>query len=186
MDALQLLKQDHDKVRGLFEQFRSAGDSEDASKMEEVAMEIFHELEVHTTIEERVFYPAVRDAGGGDLDDLTDESNEEHHVVDLLIEEVKGMSPSDDRFKAKMTVMMENVEHHASEEEDEMFPKVRDLMDSDRLQQLGSDLEQEKQKIASESMSKGELYDKAADQGVEGRSQMSKDELAQAVSEADE
>lgn len=185
MDALQLLKQDHDKVRQLFDQFRSASDAENAT-MEDLAKEIFHELEVHTSIEERVFYPAVRDAGGGELDDLTDESNEEHHVVDLLIGEVKGMSPADDRFKAKMTVMMENVEHHAAEEEDEMFPKVRDLLGSDRLQQLGEELQQEKQKIAAASIPKSELYDKAAEEGVEGRSRMSKEELGEAVSENDQ
>lgn len=183
MDALQVLKQDHDKVRGLFEEFRTAADADDGAKMGELASQIFHELEVHTTIEERVFYPAVRDAGGGELDELTDESNEEHHVVDLLIEEVKSLSPSDDRFKAKMTVMMENVEHHASEEEDEMFPEVRELMDATRLQELGQELTAEKGRVESESKSKSELYEQAKEQDIPGRSDMSKEELQQAVSE---
>lgn len=183
MDALQLLRQDHDKVRGLFTEFRSAAESDQSDQMDQLATQIFHELEVHTTIEERVFYPAVRDAGGGDLDELTDESNEEHHVVDLLIEEVKALSSSDDAFKAKMTVMMENVEHHATEEEDEMFPKVRDLMDESRLQELGSELEAEKGRVEAESKTKSELYEKAKDQDIPGRSDMSKEELQEAVSE---
>ncbi len=185
MDALQLLKQDHDKVRSLFEDFRSAADADDGSRMDELAGQILHELEVHTAIEERVFYPAVRDAGGGDLDDLTDESNEEHHVVELLIEEVKSISSSDDRFKAKMTVMIESVEHHASEEEDEMFPRVRDLMGQDRLDQLGQELEAEKSQVEADSMSKSQLYEAARDQDIEGRSTMSKEELAEAVSDED-
>ncbi len=182
MDALQVLKQDHDKTKDLFEQFRSAAENENSAEMEELASQIFHELEVHTTIEERVFYPAVRDAGGGELDDLTDESNEEHHVVDLLIAEVKKMSPSDDRFKAKMTVMIENVEHHMSEEEEQMFPKVRELIDENRLQQLGTELEEEKGRAKSDSKSKSELYAEAQKQDVPGRSDMSKEELEDALS----
>lgn len=184
MDALTLLKEDHDTVRSMFEQFRTAAENGDQSKIKDLAGQIFHELEVHTEIEERIFYPAVRDAGGGELDDLTDESNEEHHVVDLLIAEVRGMSPSDDRFKAKMTVMMENVEHHAKEEEDEMFPKVRELMDESRLQDLGAQLQEEKQKLQSQSKSREELYEEAKTQGVEGRSDMTKEELAEAVGDA--
>ena len=86
--------------------------------MAELVGEIFHELEVHTAIGEEVFYPMIHDAGGQDLTEHTDESYEEHHVVDVLMEEIRGLSADDPSFKAKMTVLMENVEHHASEEED--------------------------------------------------------------------
>lgn len=183
MDALQLLKLDHDKVRSLFKDFRAASQSEDTQKMKDLAEEIFRELEVHTAIEERVFYPAVMEAGGGDLDELTHESNEEHHVVDLIMEEVRGIPASDERFKAKMTVMIENVEHHAKEEEDEMFPKVRDLMGVDELEELGRRLEEEKGRVKMGSKSKEELYRVAKEKGIEGRSQMSKEELAEAVAD---
>ena len=114
MDGLELLRQDHDRVRTLFTSFREAADAEDGTQMAELVGEIFHELEVHTAIEEEVFYPMIHDAGGQDLTEHTDESYEEHHVVDVLMEEIRGLSADDPSFKAKMTVLMENVEHHAS------------------------------------------------------------------------
>src|SRR5690606_19025326 len=127
MDALELLKSDHDKVRGLFNDFRSAAEQDDAARMGELCSEVFNELTVHTSIEEEIFYPAVREAGGEELNEQTDESWEEHHVVDVLMEEIRALDPGDAAFKAKMTVLMENVEHHAQEEEDAMFPQVREL-----------------------------------------------------------
>jgi hemerythrin superfamily protein len=181
MDALELLTSDHDEVRGMFESFRSAHESEDAEAMGRLSAQIFQELEVHTAIEEEVFYPAVRDAGGGELNELTDESKEEHHVVDLLMAEIRSLDPSDDAFAAKMTVLMENVEHHAGEEEDEMFPEVRKLMSEDRLQELGAELETAKRRHQQASSTKEELYEKASEMGIEGRSSMTKDELAEAV-----
>jgi hemerythrin superfamily protein len=183
MNALELLKTDHDLVRQLFEQFRAAHESEDHETMGRVCEEVFVELEVHTAIEEEVFYPAVRQAGGGDLNELTDESLEEHHVVDVLMAEIRRLDPSDDAFAAKMTVLMENVEHHAGEEEEEMFPDVANLLDAQALEALGVELEAAKLQQTAQLQSRDELYQQAAELGIEGRSSMSKDELAQAVAE---
>jgi hemerythrin superfamily protein len=152
--------------------------------MSRICEDVFAELEVHTAIEEEIFYPAVRQAGGEELNETTDESVEEHHVVDLLMSEIRSLDAGDDAFVAKMTVLMENVEHHASEEEDEMFPKVRELLDEQRLEALGQELERAKVSRALSSMSKDELYEQAGELGIEGRSSMSKDELAQAVAQA--
>lgn len=181
MDALAVLKADHDKVRSLFIDFRAASEDGDTAKMGDVTEKIFEELEVHTAIEERVFYPAVKEAGGEEMADLTDESNEEHHVVDVLMAEVKNLEPSDDSFAAKMTVLIENVEHHAGEEEKEMFPQVRNLLSQERLDELGAELEREKQVVKVERMTVNDLHTAASQLEIDGHSDMKRSELASAV-----
>lgn len=181
MDGLELLKSDHDKVRGLFQQFRSASEDDDATRMNELCQEIFHELEVHTAIEEEIFYPAVKDRGGEELIEDTDESVEEHHVVDVLMGEIRQLDPTDAAFKAKMTVLIENVEHHAQEEEEEMFPQVRELMSEDDLQTLGQDLYEAKTRKELSGASKEQLQQQAQDMDIEGRSSMTKDQLAKEI-----
>ncbi len=140
MDAIQLLKADHDEVRALFEQFRQAQEAEDSERMKEVQKQIFSELETHTRIEEEIFYPAVRSADEEELGETVDEGVQEHHVVKVLMREIEDVS-GEDTFVAKMKVLMENVEHHADEEESEMFPDVREKMDQARLEELGAELE---------------------------------------------
>ncbi len=181
MDALEVLKSDHDKVRSLFIEFRAAVEDDDTAKMSQLTDRIFQELETHTAIEERVFYPAVKKAGGSELADATDESNEEHHVVDVLIAEVRELDPSDDAFTAKMTVLIENVEHHAAEEEKEMFPQVRNLFSQDKLDELGAALEREKFVVKVEKMTVDDLQSAAARLEIDGRSDMNRSELASAV-----
>ena len=184
MDALELLRSDHDTVRNLFEQFESAQESGDSSRMSELQREIFHELEVHTAIEEEVFYPAAKDVGG-EAEDLVMEGVEEHHVVDVLMDEIRELDPSNEHWTAKMTVLVENVRHHAEEEEEDLFPKLREAFGDAKLAEMGEKLEAAKKRHEGDSgsMSKQELYEKAQQQDVQGRSQMNKDELAQAVDE---
>lgn len=190
MDALELLRSDHDTVRGLFQQFESAKESGDSSQMAELQQQIFHELEVHTAIEEEVFYPTARQVGG-EAEELVFEGVEEHHVVDVLMDEIRELDPSDEAWAAKMTVLIENVEHHAEEEEEELFPKLREAFGEDRIQQMGDELQAAKQRHeqgssssgGSSSMTRDELYQQAQQQDVPGRSQMNKDELAEAVDE---
>ena len=180
MNAVDLLIQDHQVVRGLFQKFQSAQEAEDDAQMSELAEQIFEELDVHTTIEEEIFYPAVRD-GVDDSDELVDESEQEHHVVDVLLEEMRGIETAGDEWVAKMTVLMENVEHHAEEEEQEMFPDCREQFGDERLDRLGEEMEARQRTAKAERATKAELYEKAKDQDVEGRSEMTKDELAEAV-----
>ena len=129
MDTLELLTADHNRVRGLFARFQAAEGENDAQAAR-LAAKIFEELEVHTKIEEEIFYPAITKLND-EIHELVTEGIEEHHVVDNLMAEVKGLSPSDEEWAAKVKVLIENVEHHAGEEEEEMFPKVRGAMGSD-------------------------------------------------------
>jgi hemerythrin superfamily protein len=183
MDAITLLTKDHDEVRSLFEQFRTAQDAGNGQLMRSTAEKVFAELQVHTTIEEEIFYPASR-GEDEEIDETLDESLQEHHVVDVLMEEMGGIESGSDEWVAKMTVLIENVEHHAEEEEKELFPDVREELGDDRLSELGGELEARKAALEAGAATKDELYAKAKDLGVEGRSDMTKDELASAVTDA--
>ena len=140
MDAIELLTSDHNEVRAMFEQFKQAKEAEDTDRMRELQQQIFQELETHTRIEEDIFYPAVKALDDEELTETVDEGVQEHHVVKVLMREIESVS-GDDTFAAKMTVLIENVEHHADEEESELFPEVRDKMGQPRLQELGAELE---------------------------------------------
>ncbi len=180
MNAIDLLTQDHNEVRALFEKFQSAQEQEDTDQMSTVATSIFEELEVHTTIEEEIFYPAVRDASE-ELAETVDEGLQEHHVVDVLMNECRDLQAGEDDWVAKITVLIENVEHHADEEEQEMFPDVREELGEERLQELGTQLEERKTTAKADLATKEELYEKAKAMGIEGRSEMTKAQLAEAV-----
>jgi iron-sulfur cluster repair protein YtfE (RIC family) len=183
MDAIELLTTDHQKVRTLFGQFQTAQEAEDENRMAQLASTIFEELEVHTTIEEEIFYPAIRDEDE-ELSETVDESLQEHHVVDVLMNEMRDLTDGSDEWVAKMTVLIENVEHHADEEEQEMFPDVREQLSADRLRELGDQMASRKETAKAELTTKADLYEKAKELDVEGRSEMSKDELAEAVAKA--
>lgn len=119
-DAIVILKSDHDKVKQLFNDFKKA---ESMDEKKAIATEAITELRIHATIEEELFYPALR--GREEVEqDLLDESDEEHHVAKLLIAELITMT-TEDHFVAKFTVLAENIEHHVKEEEGELFPQAR-------------------------------------------------------------
>jgi hemerythrin superfamily protein len=143
-DAIVLLKQDHKKVEQLFKQYEKAHKQEAAnSKLRSIVDEIIQELSVHASIEETVFYPTVRTV----LPDLNDdvlEGIEEHHVVKWTLDELLGLDPDHERFHPKVTVLMESVRHHVEEEEQEMFPQIREGMGRKALQELGAELEKQK------------------------------------------
>ncbi|WP_042391247.1 hemerythrin domain-containing protein [Streptacidiphilus melanogenes] len=155
-DAIVLLKEDHKAVRKLFRQFHAQGSDKGA-----VVSRILEELTVHTYIENEVMYPRVRELVP-DLEQDILESFEEHHVADLLCAELAGMDPGDERFTAKATVLIENVDHHIDEEEGEWFPKVREALGRKELQEIGEQLLEAKQKAPRELSQPGALR-KAAD-----------------------
>lgn len=118
VNALVLLKEDHREVERLFILFEEA---EERSR-QGIAEEALKALEVHTKIEESLVYPAIREATGEG--EMVDEAKEEHHVVTLLIKELKKMKASGEGYKAKFKVLSELVKHHVEEEEQEMFPEA--------------------------------------------------------------
>jgi len=135
-DAIVLLKEDHKRVRQLFREFQRAGENAKAKKAA-IVDSIIEELTVHTYLENEVMYPAVRKALP-DLEDDVLESYEEHHVADVLVMELSVLTPDDERFDAKTTVLIESVSHHIEEEERDWFPKVRAGMGRKDLQELGA------------------------------------------------
>jgi len=189
MDALSLLTADHNRVRGLFARFQTAEEAEDTATMAALAAKIITELEVHTSIEEEIFYPAV-DAAGEELHDTVSEGVEEHHVAKTLIAEIKTLTPEDDAWVAKMKVLIESVEHHAGEEEEEMFPQTRKAFDKAALEELGTQLEAAKAALGAptaadkEHLSTEELKSLATEQEIPGRSSMSREELVATVDPA--
>ena len=139
MKATDLLKKQHKSVKALF---KKVEETEDGRRRRQLMDEISNELKIHTQSEEEIFYPAVREIGSSKAEEMVDESYEEHHVVDLVLAELPNVDPEDERFAAKMTVLSELVEHHAEEEEDEMFPMAEKKLGKERLQQLGEQMEQ--------------------------------------------
>jgi hemerythrin-like domain-containing protein len=137
-DAIVLLKQDHKEVLRLFKDFEKQGDGA-RQEQARIVDRIIELLTVHTYIENEVMYPRVRELLP-DLEDDVLESYEEHHVADVLVMELAGMDPDDERFRAKTMVLIESVRHHIEEEEQEWFPQVRDGLGRKKLQELGADL----------------------------------------------
>ena len=137
-DAIVLLKNEHREIRTSFRAFEDAGPRAEARKGKLVDR-IIELLTIHTYLENEVMYPRVRELLPEFEDDVL-ESYEEHHVADVLVVELSAMKPSDERFDAKTTVLIENVEHHMTEEEDEWFPKVRAGLGRKQLQEIGAEM----------------------------------------------
>ena len=145
VDAITLLKQDHREVAALFTRFERAGDAATRTK-QRLVEEMIEALARHAGIEELVFYSAVRrEVAGTDSEVL--EALEEHHVVKILLHELEALAPVDERFDAKVTVMIESVRHHVKEEEQELFPKVRKRLGRSRLLDIGDELRGAKQRV---------------------------------------
>ncbi len=137
-DAIVILKSDHQEMRKLFRDYRKQGEKAYAAKGK-LADRILEALTVHTYLENEVMYPQVR-ALLPEVEDDVLESYEEHHVADVLCMELAAMKPQDERFTAKLTVLMENVEHHMDEEEQDWFPKVREGLSRTQLREIGQQM----------------------------------------------
>lgn len=137
-DAIALLKDDHRTVKKLFREFFAAGERARTTRRR-IADRIILELSIHAGIEETVLYPRTR-AAVPQLDDEVLESLEEHHIVKSTCAELESMDPADERFAAKMQVLMENVTHHIAEEEADLFPRLRKAFSRGELVAMGEDL----------------------------------------------
>ena len=159
-EALEMLREDHQKVKDLFEEFEKAEEDDEKLRIVRTALT---ELQIHATLEEEIFYPAVRELM--DDDDQMDEALEEHHVAKLIMAELADMEPGDEHFDAKFKVLAESVKHHIEEEESEILPKAEE-MELDH-EELGEEMSERKMELQGEGGGKR----KGAARGSQGRSQ---------------
>lgn len=146
-NAVEMLKSDHRKVKEMFREYAELGDRAHVSK-QRLAEEIFRELEIHSKLEEEIFYPAAEAAADEEVGEVVAEGLEEHHVVDMLMQEIRALTPEDEAFDAKMKVLCENVEHHIEEEEGEMLPQAQRAL-GEEVERLGMEMKQRKQQLMS-------------------------------------
>jgi hemerythrin superfamily protein len=144
MKATDLLTKQHKEVKALFKKVKK---TENADQRRKLLDQIATALQGHTTIEEELFYPAVRDLGTKKATDMVSEALEEHHVVKLVLRELPQVDPKDERFEAKMTVLSELVEHHADEEQEEMFKTAQKIGDEE-LKGLGARMQARFEELA--------------------------------------
>lgn len=140
MNAIELLKADHEKVAKLFEQFKANEDGDNTALFEKINAE----LTVHTHIEETIFYPKLKAEGNDELKDIVLEGIEEHRQVKMFLRELDALADQSEKFNPKLKVVVEDVEHHVEEEEGEMFPMVEAQFDEETLEALGAEMEAEK------------------------------------------
>ena len=139
MNAIELLKEDHNKVSRLFQKVKATEESEHKELFEQIR----EELEIHTHIEETIFYPKVKEEK--ELEDLVLEGIEEHHQAKIFLRELASLTEDSEKFEPKLKVLMEDIKHHVQEEEGEMFPKIEEIFDEATLEELGAEMEKEKQ-----------------------------------------
>jgi hemerythrin superfamily protein len=146
MDALALLKADHKAVKALlkdFEQLRGRA----PQKQQAVVTQICTALTVHAQVEEEVVYPVLKELRSQEIKDLVREAAEEHQVAKTLIGELTTLSPADEQYEAKVTVLGEYVQHHVKEEEQELFPKAQKHLSAKRLAELGEKIAARKEAL---------------------------------------
>ena len=143
MNAFQLLKEDHQKVSGLFQQLEPTTERAEKTRTELFA-KLQEELDIHAKVEEAIFYPAIKQAA--ETRETVLEGFEEHHVVKMLLKELEALPVDTEQWTAKLKVLQENVEHHVEEEEGEMFQKARDVLSEEQIEQLGARMEEEKKR----------------------------------------
>ena len=148
MDAIQLLKNDHKEMRSLLGELE-ATTSRGVKKRQQLIAEIEAKLKAHTTIEEEIFYPAFKDAGKkGDDDKMYFEALEEHRAAgDLVLPDLLNTEPASEKFSGRAKVLKELVEHHADEEEKEMFPRAKKILSKDELMTIGQLMQSRKQEL---------------------------------------
>lgn len=148
MNAIELLKADHDKVRGLFEELTGTTTRAEKTRMQ-LLEKIRLELDVHTTIEEEIFYPAFREAASkSDDKEMIFEALEEHRAAgELVLPDLLETEVTSEKFSGRAKVLKELVEHHADEEEKEMFKRARELFDREQLTELGERMAARKEEL---------------------------------------
>jgi iron-sulfur cluster repair protein YtfE (RIC family) len=148
VNAIELLKEDHDKAKKMLQELEET--TERAVKTrQELYRKLKSELVVHEAIEEEIFYPALKQHA--EAKELVLEAYEEHNVVDIVMGEIDRTPVEDETWKAKFTVMKENLEHHIEEEEGEMFTQARDVFDEGTLERLGEQMDARKRELQQQA-----------------------------------
>ncbi|MBE7927577.1 MULTISPECIES: hemerythrin domain-containing protein [Pseudomonadaceae] len=140
MNAIDLLIQDHERVKEILT--RLADSTERAVKTRtELLSKLEMEVMIHTELEEQILYPAYKEAGGKEEAKMYHEAKEEHRAVDaLVLPDLKATDPGSLEFSGRVKVCKELLEHHIEEEEEEMFPNARELFDEARLEEMGAQM----------------------------------------------
>jgi iron-sulfur cluster repair protein YtfE (RIC family) len=146
MEGLNLLKQDHRKVEKIIEELLNTT-ARSVAKRRELLQVLKSELQLHEKVEEELFYPKLE---RGKDKEMILEAYEEHHLVDNILAELEETAPNDEHFKAKLTVLQENLKHHIKEEETEIFPEARRKLGEKKLEQLGEEISKMKEKETAE------------------------------------
>src|ERR1700730_14822450 len=152
-DAIALLKTDHAAVKGLFEK-EGKLKKQDGEKKASLFNQITAALEVHATIEEEIFYPAVKKARSENVKDEVREAYEEHKQIKSLLAQISSITSADETYDMKIKVLKEDVEHHIKEEEGEMFPDAKKFLGEHQLIELGAKLESRKEQLEATLTSK--------------------------------
>jgi hemerythrin-like domain-containing protein len=146
-DAIRLLKQDHERVKKLLSSLAETTPRA-LKKRQDLLEEIAEEIRIHSRIEEEIFYPAYAEAARSHEDaKLFFEAKEEHGLVDVLLPTLESEDPAGETFGAKAKVLKDLIEHHAEEEESEMFPRAQKLLGKERLEELGRELMERKEQL---------------------------------------
>ena len=150
-NAIDLLKKDHDKVRKLLKQLTDSSNRAEV-KRSQLLSEIQNELEIHTLLEEEIFYPEFRKADPKAHAELYYESLEEHRIVEeMVLPDVEGSDTGSEEFAGRAKVLREPIEHHAEDEEEEMFPKAREVFSDEQLEELGERMAARKKELMQEA-----------------------------------
>ncbi|CAI8704671.1 hemerythrin domain-containing protein [Pseudomonas sp. YuFO20] len=150
MNAIDLLKADHERVKGILSQL-SESTERGLKKRTDLLQKLEMEISIHTRLEEDILYPAYKEAGGKEQDIMYYEAKEEHRTVDsLVLPDLKVTDPSTPEFAGRVKVVKELLEHHIEEEETEMFPQAKKLLGKATLDELGEKMEALKARLKKE------------------------------------
>ena len=152
-DAISLLKQDHATLKELLTGLENTTESA-VDRRSQLLKQIETEIKIHSRIEEEIFYPAFKDAVESDDEHIYHEALEEHHLVVVVLPEIKATTAGSEKFSAKAKVLKDLIEHHAEEEETEMFPKALKVMDIEQLRQIGDQLQGRKQQLQADMLTR--------------------------------
>lgn len=146
-NAIDLLKEDHQKVKELLEQLVVTTERAQKKRID-LLDKIERELVVHTTIEEEIFYPAFKEANAKEYKEMYFEALEEHRAVDeLIMPDLKKTDPTSAQFAGRAKVLREMIQHHVKDEEEEMFPEAEKSVDDEVLKELGEQMMERKKKL---------------------------------------